>query len=180
MKELQIALGKMMVKGAKPVDVMEKQIDALQNKVAAGRQNNTLSPEAIRSGNIVVDRMQKQKEILLNAREDLDGKSAYPLLKKDFDGQSSALSKQAKKASESLANVFDFAEEVFGRGARGPDPCDRVDFEQPHRQVYQPIWQRRVLQAQQRAAVLRTAERVDFGDRKLEFSREKLRGSEKL
>lgn len=116
MKELQVALGKMMVKGAKPVDVMEKQIDALQKKVATGRQNNTLSPEAIRSGNIVIDRMQKQKEILLNSREDLDGKTAYQLLKKDFDGQSSELAKDAKKAGSSLSNVFEFVEEVFGEG----------------------------------------------------------------
>jgi len=116
MKELQIALGKMMVKGANPVSIMEKQIDALQKKVTTGRQNNTLSPEAIRSGNIVIDRMQKQKEILMNSREDLDGKSAYQLLKKDFDGQSAALSKEAKEAGSSLSHVFDFVEEVFGEG----------------------------------------------------------------
>jgi hypothetical protein len=116
MKELQIALGKMMVKGANPISIMEKQIDALQKKVTTGRQNNTLSPEAIRSGNIVIDRLQKQKEILLNSREDLDGKYAYQLLKKDFDGQSSELAKDAKKAGSSLSNVFEFVEEVFGEG----------------------------------------------------------------
>jgi len=116
MKELQIALGKMMVKGANPVSIMEKQIDALQKKVTTGRQNNMLSPEAIRSGNIVIDRLQKQKEILLNSREDLDGKTAYQLLKKDFDGQSSELAKDAKKAGSSLSNVFEFVEEVFGEG----------------------------------------------------------------
>lgn len=116
MKELQIALGKMMVKGAIPVSIMEKQIDSLQKKVTTGRQNNTLSPEAIRSGNIVIDRLQKQKAILLNSREDLDGKSAYQLLKKDFDGQSSELAKEAKKAGSSLSNVFNFVEEVFGEG----------------------------------------------------------------
>jgi hypothetical protein len=116
MKELQVALGKMMVNGANPISIMEKQIDALQKKVTTGRQNNTLSPEAIRSGNIVIDRMQKQKEILLNSREDLDGKTAYQLLKKDFDGQSSELAKDAKKAGSSLSNVFEFVEEVFGEG----------------------------------------------------------------
>ena len=116
MKELQIALGKMMVKGANPISIMEKQIDALQKKVTTGRQNNTLSPEAIRSGNIVIDRLQKQKEILLNSREDLDGKYAYQLLKKDFDGQSSELAKDARKAGSSLSNVFEFVEEVFGEG----------------------------------------------------------------
>jgi len=116
MKELQIALGKMMVKGAIPVSIMEKQIDALQKKVTTGRQNNTLSPEAIRSGNIVIDRLQKQKVILLNSRNDLDGKSAYQLVKKDFDGQSSELAKDAKKAGSSLSNVFEFVEEVFGEG----------------------------------------------------------------
>ena len=115
-KELQITLTKMKAKGADPVLVMEKQIEALQKKVAAGRKNNTLSAEAIRLGNIVIERMQKQKEILLNHRDALDSKLAYQLLKKDFDGQSAALTVSAKKAGRSLSNVFDFAENVFGEG----------------------------------------------------------------
>jgi len=115
-KELQITLTKMNAKGADPVLVMEKQIEAFQNKMAAGRQNNTLSAEAIRLGNIVIKHMQKQKDILLKRREGLDGKSAYLLLKEDFDGRAAALAVRAKKAGESLSNVFSFVEEVFGEG----------------------------------------------------------------
>ena len=115
-KELQNALSKMTSRGADPVAVMEKQIDALQNKLAAAKENHTLSAEAIRSGNIVIERMQKQKEILLHNREGLDKNSAYQLLKQDFDEESAAFSREVEKAGKSLSHMFEFTEEVFGEG----------------------------------------------------------------
>ena len=113
---LQRALGEMMVEHAIPVAIMEKHINALREKVENGRKNNTLSVEALRSGNQVIKALEKQREFLVKAPGELNGKTAFKLVKEDFDRQVADLTKEAEKAGKKLGNLFKFAEEVFGEG----------------------------------------------------------------
>ena len=45
-----------------------------------------------------------------------DGQAAFAALKKDFDGRTQAMKKQADAAGKQLSNLFTFCEEVFGDG----------------------------------------------------------------
>ena len=45
-----------------------------------------------------------------------DGQAAFAALKKDFDGRTQAMKKQADAAGAQMSNLFRFCEEVLGDG----------------------------------------------------------------
>lgn len=113
---LKVALGKMNVEGAVPAAVIEKHIAEQRGQLEKGRSLSSLSVEAQKTTARVIEALENQHRLLLEAGGRLTGKAAYKLVKQDFDAQVAGIGKEAEGAGKHLSNVFAFVEEVFGEG----------------------------------------------------------------
>lgn len=116
MQILKAAIQKMSARGSNPVDILEKEIQTLQKKLARGKQNKTLSSDALLSGNQILKILQEQYLALSESNIELNGNSAYQIISKDFNSKAQLLTKKSKEVGEMLENVFKFVEEIFGEG----------------------------------------------------------------
>ena len=100
---------------AKPLEIVEKQIEAKQDEIKKGLKSSSVSKDKYNSLLGCVAALEAELE-LLKRETPTDNDSAFKLLKADFDAHTKDLKKTAEKAGEKLSNVFKFCEEVFEEG----------------------------------------------------------------
>lgn len=113
---LKMVLGEMVTEEVDPVAVIEKYIQSNTERLSKGRQHHTFSDEALKSGRQVIKVLESQRRILINTGSKLENKSAFQLIKADFDRQVAGVNRKAEKAGKKLSNLFQFSEDVFGEG----------------------------------------------------------------
>ena len=113
---LKITLGEIQVQGTSPVDIIDKHIKAQQGKLESSKRGGSLSADAQKAGNRVIEALDNIKQKLSDTGKVVDGKAAIRLIKADFDKQVASLTKEADKAGSKLSNLFIFSEEVFEEG----------------------------------------------------------------
>ena len=119
MTELLSALKNVRVELAKPkanpLSALDRQVSQRRTALATGRRASSLSEDRQRALHGAIAALEEEKELLMKAPP-ADGKAAFAVLKKDFDGRTQAMKKQADAAGAQLSNLFRFCEEVFGDG----------------------------------------------------------------
>lgn len=113
---LKKVVGALNAKGADPVKILEGQAEELRAMISRSCSAGSLSAEAQRSTNRVINALEQQRALLMKSGGPTDGKAAIKLVKEDFDRRVGGLAKEAEKAGAKLGNLFNFAEEVFGEG----------------------------------------------------------------
>jgi len=116
LEELRKALGEMTVQASNPVELLQKHINLRQELIINGKKAGSLSVESQKSASRVIEFLEDQCKLLISAGEDLDGNSAFKMIKEEFDKLAAALTKGTKKAKARLDNLFIFCEEAFGEG----------------------------------------------------------------
>ena len=100
---------------ADPLAALDRQISHRRTALETGRKASSLSEDRQRALHGAIAALEEEKELLMKAPP-ADGKAAFAVLKKDFDGRTQAMKKQADAAGAQLSNLFRFCEEVFGDG----------------------------------------------------------------
>ena len=100
---------------ANPLSALDRQVSQRRTALATGRSASSLSEYRQRALHGAIAALEEEKELLMKAPP-ADGKAAFAVLKKDFDGRTQAMKKQADAAGAQLSNLFRFCEEVFGDG----------------------------------------------------------------
>lgn len=113
---LKNALGEMNVAGSDALAILDSYIHSQKKIIDRGIQSNALSIEAQTSTQRVIAALEEQRQLLARSGKELDGKTAFKMIKADFDRRVANLTKEAEKAGKKLTNLFIFVEEVFSEG----------------------------------------------------------------
>ncbi len=113
---LKNALGEMQLDGAQSVEVLDRHINTQQGKLESSKKGGSLSMEAQKVGNRVIEALVTLRKKLSDQEETLDTDAATRMIKADFDKRVTRLTREANKAGKKLSNLFIFGEEVFGEG----------------------------------------------------------------
>lgn len=113
---LKKVLGEMAVLDSNPVSIMDNFISAHMTMVSNRKKSLSLSPEAQKSAQLVVEALENQRQLFAASKKELTGNAAVKMIKADFDKLTVNLLKEAENAGSRLGNMFIFAEEVFGNG----------------------------------------------------------------
>ena len=97
------------------VGAVQKQIEALKNRISLGKQASTLSQDEEFACRSTIEKLDEMT-VMLREKAPADNAEAFKLLKKSFDDLTKALKKQADGAGKQLSNVFIFCEKAFGEG----------------------------------------------------------------
>lgn len=100
---------------ADPLAALDKQITQRRTALDTGRKASSLSEDRQYALHGAIAALEQEKELLMKAPP-ADGQAAFAALKKDFDGRTQAMKKQADAAGKQLSNLFTFCEEVFSDG----------------------------------------------------------------
>lgn len=112
LKSVRLELAKT---GSNADKAIQKQIDALQQKIANGKLASTLSADAEYACRAAAAALENMRA-LLASHPPANGQEAFKLLKAEFDGRTEALKKLADSEGTRLSNAFIFCNEVFGSG----------------------------------------------------------------
>lgn len=94
---------------------IEKQIDAIRDKVVTGTRAGTVSAEKKNVYNWTQAELEVIKRVLAEKNPN-DGNAAFAVIKAEFDKLTKQLKADADKAGKKLSNAFLFCEEVFEEG----------------------------------------------------------------
>lgn len=100
---------------SKAVDVLGGLVAEREEKINNGKKSGAMSGEQIlcmKESNLVLEDLRHQME----EQKAIVGDEAFQMMKKEFDKFKKTLTKQAKKAGESLTNAIEFCEKAFGEG----------------------------------------------------------------
>lgn len=100
---------------ARPAEVFEKQIRRQRQMLENGREFGGMSEEKQRVTHQVACALEEQNVLFMKSGA-ADRESAIRMLRADSDERVAAAKERAKTAGDKLANLFKFAEEVWGDG----------------------------------------------------------------
>ena len=109
-------MGDMQLDSSNPIDVIDRHTNTQQGKLDSSKKGGSLSAEAQKTGNRVIEALDTLRKKLLDQEETLDTDAATRMIKADFDRQVTRLTREADKAGKKLSNLFLFGEKVFGEG----------------------------------------------------------------
>lgn len=101
--------------GAEAAQLLEEQIKAQREALAAGRRASSMSREDQLARESLCAILEDQRALVLKERP-ADGKAAFALVKGDFDRRVKEMKKSATEAGKKLSNLFAFCGEVFPEG----------------------------------------------------------------
>lgn len=97
------------------IALLEKHVGEFQDEIGRKKKAGSLSSEELYQKLAVINALEDGKKALMMEQLN-EGEAAYELLKMDFGMRVSDMKKHAATAEAALANMFEFAEDVFGEG----------------------------------------------------------------
>ena len=101
--------------GADAKELLEKQCAELSERATKGRLSSSISSETAKVLMTASAELGYFAKVVAEASPK-DGNAAFAILKKEFDGHTSGLKKDAADAGKKLENAFVFCEKAFGDG----------------------------------------------------------------
>ena len=101
--------------GTEADKALQKQIEARQKRIAAGKKAATLTEDERLSLNRAVSMLEEERSAI-TTQKPADGSEAFQVIKADFDWRVKHMQEEAKRTGERLTNLFTFCEDAFPDG----------------------------------------------------------------